>query len=431
MPRNGSGTYVLPAGNPVVTGTPISSAVQNTTMTDIATALTLSLPRDGQAAMTGALPMGGQDILNAGNITATANLNAAALIPTGSSVPVNGLYLPSAGVLGFAGASASLGSWSASALTAPSFVPTAVAVNGLGLSAANTPGLYSNSTLRWSVNSTGNHTFVAPSSGVPVTVNSTSATRADFNTTSGTGGYVTLSNSGTIAGYIGTGSGTIAGAALADLCLASATGVMRLGYNGGSATAIAIGAAGNVTIAAPSSGTALAIIGVAGGTSQSWSDGTRGAAIAHSASLVQIGTTTADSFGVFVNNSNKATFNTGLILGAPTGGDKGAGTLNTAGAIYQNNVRVPIDAFARVTAATGAVSNAQNIAFTSHTPGTGIYVFALTGFGSNPVVMVTMQNTSNGVGYVSSLSSSSVTITTVTTAGVPTDMDFSLFAVGT
>jgi hypothetical protein len=103
---------------------------------------------------------------------------------------------------------------------------------------------------------------------------------------------------------------------------------------------IRIGASGNVTINAPSSGTALAITGVAGGTSQSWTDGTRSAAIAHSPSLVQIGTTTADSFGIFVNNSNKVTVNTGVQVGSPTGGDKGAGTLNTAGPIYQNGVQL-------------------------------------------------------------------------------------------
>lgn len=59
MARNGSGTYSLPAGNPVVTGTAISSTVQNNTMSDIATALTQSLSQDGQTPVTANLPMGG------------------------------------------------------------------------------------------------------------------------------------------------------------------------------------------------------------------------------------------------------------------------------------------------------------------------------------------------------------------------------------
>lgn len=59
MARNGSGTYVLPAGNPVVTGSTISSTWANNTLNDIATALTGSIAKDGQTTPTGNLPMGG------------------------------------------------------------------------------------------------------------------------------------------------------------------------------------------------------------------------------------------------------------------------------------------------------------------------------------------------------------------------------------
>jgi len=54
MPRNGSGTYTLPEPA-FVAGTIISSAAVNDDLSDIATALTGSLPRDGQAGMTGQL----------------------------------------------------------------------------------------------------------------------------------------------------------------------------------------------------------------------------------------------------------------------------------------------------------------------------------------------------------------------------------------
>lgn len=59
MPRNGSGVYSLPAGNPVVTGTTISSTVQNNTTSDIATALTQSIATDGQSLITANIPMAG------------------------------------------------------------------------------------------------------------------------------------------------------------------------------------------------------------------------------------------------------------------------------------------------------------------------------------------------------------------------------------
>jgi hypothetical protein len=62
MSRNGSGTYTLPAGNPVVTGTTISSTWANTTLTNIASALTDSLAADGQTTATGNLKMGANRI---------------------------------------------------------------------------------------------------------------------------------------------------------------------------------------------------------------------------------------------------------------------------------------------------------------------------------------------------------------------------------
>lgn len=51
MPRNSGGTYSLVAGNPVVTATVIASSWANTTMADIATAMTDSLSRSAQGGM--------------------------------------------------------------------------------------------------------------------------------------------------------------------------------------------------------------------------------------------------------------------------------------------------------------------------------------------------------------------------------------------
>jgi hypothetical protein len=64
MSRNGSGVYSLPAGNPVVTGTTIASTWANTTMTDLASALTDSVAADGQTPMTGNLDLNTHKIVN-------------------------------------------------------------------------------------------------------------------------------------------------------------------------------------------------------------------------------------------------------------------------------------------------------------------------------------------------------------------------------
>lgn len=83
MSRNGSGVYSLPAGNPVVTGTTISSTWANTTLSDMATALTGSIASDGQTTATGNLPMGGFIHTNVGNATVRTNYASAGQVQDG------------------------------------------------------------------------------------------------------------------------------------------------------------------------------------------------------------------------------------------------------------------------------------------------------------------------------------------------------------
>jgi hypothetical protein len=89
MSRNGSGTYTLPAGNPVVTGTTITSSWANTTMQNIADGLTQSVASDGQTPMSGALNMATNKITSLGTPTlstdAVTKAYADALIAGGST----------------------------------------------------------------------------------------------------------------------------------------------------------------------------------------------------------------------------------------------------------------------------------------------------------------------------------------------------------
>ena len=59
MSRDGSGNFNLIAGNPVTTGTTIASTWANGTLSDIATALTNSIAKNGETIPIGNLPMGG------------------------------------------------------------------------------------------------------------------------------------------------------------------------------------------------------------------------------------------------------------------------------------------------------------------------------------------------------------------------------------
>ena len=111
MSRNGSGVYSLPAGNPVVTQTTISSTWANNTLSDIATALTGSVASDGQTPMTGQLDMNSNKIVNltAGNVAGDAveytQATSNVAITGGSIAGVTGSFisLAASGAVSFTG----------------------------------------------------------------------------------------------------------------------------------------------------------------------------------------------------------------------------------------------------------------------------------------------------------------------------------------
>lgn len=166
MPRNGSGTYALPIPpTPFVTGTTISAPDMNTTQNDIASALTGSVARDGQSPLTGNWPVGGYSITGINALSATS-LTVSGTTTLGA-VTVSSLTLTNAtvgGTLAVTGA-ATLSSTLAvtGTITGSSTITgTTVTVtgsgtpaNGINLPAANTIGINTNSTLRFSVNASG------------------------------------------------------------------------------------------------------------------------------------------------------------------------------------------------------------------------------------------------------------------------------------
>jgi hypothetical protein len=86
MSFNGSGTFVPPAGQPVVTGTVIQSSTFNTLVADIGNTFNNVLPRDGQASMAGQLKL----------TDGTSSVPGIAFNSEASS----GIYRPAAGMMG-------------------------------------------------------------------------------------------------------------------------------------------------------------------------------------------------------------------------------------------------------------------------------------------------------------------------------------------
>jgi hypothetical protein len=86
MSRNGSGTYTLPAGNPVVTGTTIASTWANNTLSDIASTLTDSVAADGQTAMTGNLNLNSNKIVNLATPTLSTDAVTKAYVDTADAL---------------------------------------------------------------------------------------------------------------------------------------------------------------------------------------------------------------------------------------------------------------------------------------------------------------------------------------------------------
>lgn len=269
MPRNSSGTYSLPAGNPVVSGDVITTSWANTTLSDIGTALTGSLARNGDGGMTGQLKA------DAGTVSAPGISWSAETTSGWYRIGTNQFGFSVSGTL-----SLSVASTRAWTFATPSS-GTTVTINhgattpglslsngsgslefqaGGGSSIINTPGawglsLQTNSTTRLGLTSTGNVTVAAPTSGVTVDATAVAGANFAFRATSqsGSGNYagISLFASG-VREYGILAYTTDGGLYFQDITAGAARGV--------------ISSTGNWQINAPSSGYTLDVAGVANTT---------------------------------------------------------------------------------------------------------------------------------------------------------------------
>lgn len=204
MPRDGSGVYSLPAGNPVVTLTTITSAWANTTMSDVATALTQSLATTGVTSMTGPLKV------------------------------VDGVV----GAPGLAWAAETTSGW------------YRISANSFGFSVGGNLSLSVNSSRAWSI--------AAPTAGVALKISSFAGTSGlDINQNSGTA-HLTFSRSAAVVGYVGTGE-LVAGAAAGDIVVRTIGTAINFSVDNGTSSSVVIANTGAMTVKTPSSGVALTV----------------------------------------------------------------------------------------------------------------------------------------------------------------------------
>lgn len=262
---NGSGTFSISGvGLPYTSGTTISSAVANQLNTDLATGLSTCILKDGTQSVTANIPFNNYNINNISSVgigttaptyplhiksgatdlffvNSSGVANAASFIPTSSTVPTNGMYLSASNTLAFAtnstirlsisssGNVAATGNITSTGnATASAFIPSGstAPTDGMYLSATNTVSFASNSTLRFSVNTSGTITSGSSSANYFIPTSTTVPTFGIYATASNSFGFSTSSANRLTIGSTGNITPTAGTTSMASgfMCIPSAAG---------------------------------------------------------------------------------------------------------------------------------------------------------------------------------------------------------------
>ena len=256
MPRS-SGTYTLPAGNPVVTGTTITSTWANTTFSDVATALTGSVATDGTSPMTGILQMGNNKITGVADGTASSDVATVNQIsnptitggtidgaPIGASNPKNGAFLAlSATTAAFSGTSTAPtvtpSSDNSTKIATTAFVQSAITAISSGVTSFNTR------------------------SGAVTLISADVTTALGYTPyNAGCATVITTSNIGTYAPTL-TGTGAVGtwGISISGNAATASTATTATNLSGGTVSATSITTTGTVVVGTSGSGAYSAFAG--------------------------------------------------------------------------------------------------------------------------------------------------------------------------
>lgn len=157
--------------------------------------------------------------------------------------------------------------------------------------------------------------IAAPSSGFPLLVtgndNSSALVTNDPSPVNGMAA-LTIESGGTVRGQLGVGPAVMTGAATTDFAIVANTGVLRLGNT--STTFMSFATTGAVAIAAPSSGTTLAITNIAGQNAVTWGDGTRAAFLSSGVGGLGVGSSSSDPLNLITAGTTRMSIsNQGVV----------------------------------------------------------------------------------------------------------------------
>jgi hypothetical protein len=211
---------------------------------------------------------------------------------------------------------------------------------------------------------------------------------------------------------------------------------LNLQTNGTTRESIASG--GAVTISAPTSGIGITATGI---STQFAAEFISAASGTEDGVYIQAGALSTDTAFYITNKANTVLFldifgDGGVNVGAPTGGDLGAGTVNLASNLSVNNVVITKSAYGAWTGSTcTAIASFAARQMTCSRGGAGNYTMTLSaGFSNFPICTVTQQGTGLGTGVqpiqLNTISATSVQVTAQVT-GVATDENFYIYCTGT
>jgi hypothetical protein len=255
MPWSGSGTYSLPpAFSPEVNGTVIDATRYNGLTSDVATGITAALAKNGENVPTANLPMGGF------KHTGAADANAA------------GQYLTYGSAVAFG--------FPAGTAANPGLFVVGDANTGFYSTGADILGVATGGVARITVSAAGVVTVSAPTAGIAVNVTGFAGSHVQkWNGAAAAAASMYLSAVAGQAAFLRIGGNALDGAGF-DLQQDGAGAVdivqrsnLRMSFYTNALERMQIGAAGNIVLVAPTSGTLLSGTGLSGNYSWAFAGG--------------------------------------------------------------------------------------------------------------------------------------------------------------